>query len=455
MTSVFLTGATGFVGGHVLRRLAAAGHGPIRCLVRDPARLPDVGGDVQAVVGDLENVSAWASALEGCDTVVHLAALTGKASEAEHFRVNADGTRRLLRHAAAAGVRRFLFVSTIAVTYPDKRHSPYARAKDEAEVHVRTGGLDWAVLRPTVVLGPGSPLWEKFRSLAAAPVMPVFGNGRNRIQPVHVGDVARCLEAMVAGGTLGARTIELGGRDSLTLEEFLVRIRRAVTGKDGPAVHLPVGAIIRVLALMEPLLLPVMPVGAGQFYVFAHDADAADDPDAVPPREVRCGVDDLIAEHVEADRRGAGRPVTDAELDAECSLLCRHLIGQEPGDYLREKYRAAHRPGAFGPARGGPDPLLAAARRGPLFTRLVDAWSALLDRGGTFRRKLVLLVALLESTGETAARVDTPDRGSPAGFFAGMALRGLGFAVTFAVALVAVPVLRLLEARRAKEAPAG
>lgn len=448
--SVFLTGASGFVGGHVLRRLASAGRGPIHCLVRDPARLPEVAGDVRAVVGDLERPSAWAAALAGCDTVVHLAALTGKASESAHFRVNADGTRRLLEHAAAAGVRRFLFVSTIAVTYPEKRHYPYARAKDEAEVHVRASGLDWAVLRPTVVLGPGSPLWEKFRSLAAAPVTPVFGNGRNRIQPVHVGDVARCVEAMLDAETLGGRTVEFGGRDTLMLEEFLLRIRRAVVGKDGLVVHLPVGAIIRGLALLEPALLPVLPVGAGQFYVFAHDADAADDPSVVPPREERRGVDELIAEHGEADRRAAAEPVPDVELDAECSLFCRYLTGREPGEAVRAKYRAAHRPGSFGPRRGGPDPLTAIARRGPLFTRLVDAWCALLERGGTFRRKLVLLVAILESTGETAADVDTPDPGSRAGFFAGMAARGIGFAATFAAALVAVPVLRFLEARRAK-----
>ncbi|NNE44781.1 MAG: NAD(P)H-binding protein, partial [Gemmatimonadetes bacterium] len=251
MSRVFLTGATGFVGGHVLRRLLEDGATTVTCLVRDPARLPAVDAAaspddaesanpadrVRTVTGTLENPEAFADALADCDTVVHLAALTGKATEEEHFKASARGTEKLLAAAKAAGVGRFLFMSTIAVAYPEKRAYPYARAKEEAERLVRESGLDWMVLRPTVILGPGSGLWDKFLSLASAPAMPVFGSGKNAMQPVHVDDVALCVAAAVAGERLGDRTREFGGRDTLPMKEFVQRIRKAAKGKDGPAVH--------------------------------------------------------------------------------------------------------------------------------------------------------------------------------------------------------------------------
>jgi hypothetical protein len=138
--------------------------------------------------------------------------------------------------------------------------------------------------------------------------------------------------------------------------------------------------------------------------------------------------------------------VPDAELDAECETFCRYVAGIAPGEYVKRKYREAHAPGRHGPRREAHDPLTALARRGPGMARLVDAWSVLVARDGTFRRKLVLLLAILESSGETSGRVDRPDPGSVAGFLAGTALRAAGFALTLAFALVAVPVLRITAA---------
>lgn len=439
MSDIFLTGATGFIGGRVLRRLAA-GRSRVVCLARDPARLPDLGGtEVEAVRGELDAPEPWADAMRGCDTVVHLAALTGKAKASEHFRINSEAVGTLLEAAERAGVRRFVFVSTIAVRYPELSRYPYARAKEEAETRVRSSGMDWAIVRPTVVLGPGSALWDKFLALASAPVLPVFGSGRNEIQPVHVDDVAEVVAGLAEGGALGGRVVEVGGRDTVPMETFLRRVRREAKGKEGPVVRVPVAPLIGALGLMEPVLLGALPATAGQFYVFAHDSSAA--ADTAPDAARRRGIAEIIAEHLAAARSELAAP-PDAELDEECETFCRYLAGVAPGEYVKRKYREAHAPGRHGPRREADDPLTRAARRGPASTRLVDAWSALLARDGTFRRKLVLLLAILESAGETSARVDVPDRGSAPGFLAGTALRVAGFALTFLVSLVAVPVLR-------------
>jgi hypothetical protein len=198
---------------------------------------------------------------------------------------------------------------------------------------------------------------------------------------------------------------------------------------------------------MEPVAFSVLPITAGQLYAFAYDASAADSDDPPPPRGRRRGVAELIREHLEAERARVPAVPPDVELDRECSVFARYLAGIEPGDYVRAKYRAAHQPGAFGPAREDADPLTRIARRGPGFARIADAWASVLAREGTLRRKLVLLLAILESTGETSPRVDSPDRGTRAGFLLGLVPRALLFVATLLVALVAVPLLRLRAGR--------
>ncbi|HET9298877.1 MAG TPA: NAD-dependent epimerase/dehydratase family protein, partial [Candidatus Polarisedimenticolaceae bacterium] len=136
--SVFLTGAGGFVGRHLLPRLRARGI-EVTCLVRR-APAPDAMA-ARWVVGDLTQPGPWEDALAGVDLVLHAAAATGAASPEAHARVNAEGTEALLRRAVARGVGRFVFVSTVAVKFKDKRHYPYAQAKERAEAAVRAAGI--------------------------------------------------------------------------------------------------------------------------------------------------------------------------------------------------------------------------------------------------------------------------------------------------------------------------
>lgn len=173
---VLVTGATGFLGGAVCRALATAGH-ELRAAVRRAAPLP---AGVVAVPGaDLGPEADWAPALEGCEAVVHLAARAHVMNDTEadplalFRRVNRDGALRLGEQAAAAGLKRMVFVSTIKVngeaTVPGRPFraddtprpvDPYGRAKAEAEealaaLSARTG-LEVTVVRPTLVHGPGA-----------------------------------------------------------------------------------------------------------------------------------------------------------------------------------------------------------------------------------------------------------------------------------------------------------
>ncbi len=298
---VFLTGATGFIGRALLERLDASRCEEVRCLVRDASRLAGKSPRptyVHAVEGDLLRPETYGAALAGCDAVVHLAAAVGKASEADHFRVNVEGTRLLLDAAAAARVPRFLHVSTIAVVFPEKTHYAYGRAKERAEEIVRAAPLDWAIVRPTIVLGPGSGWGKKLAALASAPVPFVFGDGRTRLQPVDVRDVATFLAGMLGLPELGGETIDLGGPTRLTFDEMLARARdggappSSAHGARLPAapsaapsaarrpflLHVPARPLVGALAALERVFGAALPVTAGQFYGFLHDTTAEPHP---------------------------------------------------------------------------------------------------------------------------------------------------------------------------------
>jgi len=300
--TLFITGISGFVGRALLERLAprrvpdGKGRRPERILGLSRNVTAVSQSNVELVRGDLARPESWASKLEGVDTVVHMAAATGKVPADVHERVNVGGTHELIEAARRGGVRRFLFVSTIAATYPELDHYPYARSKARAEELVRACGMEWSILRPTVVLGRRSPAWHNFARLARLPVMPVFGSGEARIQPVAVEDLAHAIAEWVDDEELLGCEVDLGGPDVLTTGDFLARVRTAVKGRSGPALHLPARGLIRLLAPLEGLLLPLLPLAAGQLYAFVYDGVAAPNPLMARLAGGMRGVDQMIAE---------------------------------------------------------------------------------------------------------------------------------------------------------------
>lgn len=275
---VFLTGGTGFIGRRLLTCLAGRRpERPVFCLARPPSTLVRSAG-VEVVIGDLREPATYMSALSETDLVLHLAAVTGKARASEYFAVNVDGTRDLLAACRGSGVRKFVFVSSIAATYRDKTAYFYAQSKEIAEQAVRDSGLNYLIVRPTLVLGQGSPIWNKLATLARLPVMPIFGDGSVRVQPICVDDVATFLSATLQEPTLPDEAIDLGGPEVVTFEDLLRRIRRALIGRDSPAIHLPVRQAMAVLASVERWFAPLLPFTAGQLSAFVNDSVAAADP---------------------------------------------------------------------------------------------------------------------------------------------------------------------------------
>lgn len=270
MRSIFLTGGTGFVGGRLLARVAARPEASVIALARNPPAAtpaPNVGW----LRGDLLHDGDWTAALRDSDTILHLAAATGKLPADHIRRTNVEATRRLLELARDAGVRRFLFVSSIAARFANAPHYHYAASKREAERLVATSGLRTLIVRPTMVLGGDSPIGRSLRTLAAAPVLLLFGNGRSRIQPIHVDDLARVLLDLALDAEFDGRTVEVGGPEAVSIEAFLRRLHHAIRGGEPRTLHLPVPPLRTLLALVERVSVDLVPFTAGQLATFTND----------------------------------------------------------------------------------------------------------------------------------------------------------------------------------------
>ena len=248
---ILVTGATGFVGGHVVGALRRAGQ-QVRCLVRDlrTAAKPELAG-CELAEGDMTEPRSLASAVDGAECVVHLVAIRqGKHEQFE--RIMSRGTRDLVVAAQEAGVRRFVLMSALGVAERTKDLVPYYRAKWEMEEAVEGSSIPFVIFRPSFVFGADGGILPTFRKLAKlAPVTPIVGSGTQRLQPVWADDVAAYFVRAVDGVGTGM-TFELGGPDVVSWNELWERLKTAL-GVRRPSVHVPMG-LMRLNALVTERL---------------------------------------------------------------------------------------------------------------------------------------------------------------------------------------------------------
>lgn len=440
--NLVVTGATGFVGARLVPRLVAAGHRVVAVSRRAGA----ASDGAIAATADVRDVDALAAVFRGADAVLHLAATTGKASPAEHAAVNLDGTRAVVDACRRAAVPRLLFVSSIAAGFADLRDYPYGRAKRDAESVVQASGLRTTIVRPTAIFGPGSAVQRGLAALALAPFVPVVGSGSTPLQPVHVDDVARALADLVDADRFAGESIDLGGPEPIAVAALLVRVRQAAGRGSGPVVHLPPWLVLTPLRLAETLGLGgVLPVSAGQFSSFLHSGAAAPHPWTEARRQTLVPLASMLGPADASTSPAASAAVDPPEvLAAECVVFTRHVLGVAPAAAVVDAYVRAHTASPRYRAVTAFDArLVTVARRGPLLARLADAHARLLDPAGLLRRKLVLLLALLETTPPHYRAIDAPLASSLPATVLALGARGAVAAIIAVIGLVLFLPLRL------------
>ena len=244
---ILVTGANGFIGTHVVRRLHETGVGPIRAMVRSRsnARIPD---GVDVVEADLTRPQSLGPAVAGVEAIVHAAAITANLKEpypGAYDAINRGGTGNLVAAARAAGVTRMVVMSGLGTKPAPK--GTYMATRWGLEEAVRSSGIPYVILQPSVLFGDGAEFIAALSRLARiSPVLPVLGRGNVRFQPLWVEDLVSCLVASLRSDAQINSAISLGGSEYATFKEVLQTICAAMS----------------VRRLMVPLPLPIARVQA-------------------------------------------------------------------------------------------------------------------------------------------------------------------------------------------------
>ncbi|MCA3426560.1 MAG: complex I NDUFA9 subunit family protein [Roseomonas sp.] len=267
---VTVFGGGGFIGRHIVQRLAAAGHS-IRIAGRDTeraARLCTMGGvgQITPVAASVTDEASSARAVAGADIVINLVGILFESRAGDFQRIQAEGAGRVARLAAAAGAKQFLHLSAIGADAASP--SLYAQTKAAGEAAVLAAFPGAIILRPSVVFGAEDQFFNRFAGLASLlPFMPVVA-GETRFQPVYVGDVADAAMAALADPAAAGKVFELGGPRVMSMRQVL-RYILDVTGRRRPMIALPEGFVRLQARLGE--LLPTPPLTRDQLILLGKD----------------------------------------------------------------------------------------------------------------------------------------------------------------------------------------
>jgi NADH dehydrogenase len=268
---VTVFGGSGFIGRHLIGRLAKQGW-IVRIAVRRPSQaafLKPLGevGQITPLRAPVQDPIAVAAAVAGADAAINLVGILYERGKQTFAGVHAGGAQCVAEAAAAAGVEQLVQVSAIGADLHGG--ADYARSKGAGEAAVKTAFPSATILRPSIVFGPEDDFFNRFAVMARlSPVLPLIGGGSTRFEPVYVGDVAQAIATCVAGPACAGKTYELGGPRIYTFKELLQLLLREIRRRR-LLVPLPFALAEVQARFLE--LLPVPPLTRDQLRMLRRD----------------------------------------------------------------------------------------------------------------------------------------------------------------------------------------
>jgi uncharacterized protein YbjT (DUF2867 family) len=253
---VTVFGGSGFIGRHLVRRLAADG-AVVRVAVRDVERakfLKPMGavGQVVPFPANIRDEAAVRRAIEATDEVVNLVAILSPWGAQTFTELHVRGAARIASAAADLGVGRLVHVSAIGAD-PDSP-AEYGRSKAAGEAAVREAFPEATIVRPSIVFGPEDAFFNRFADMTRClPALPLIDGGRTRFQPVYVGDVAEAIFRILERAGTRGQTYELGGPKTYSFRELLELMLREI-GRKRLLLSLPSS-----IASLQASVLELMP----------------------------------------------------------------------------------------------------------------------------------------------------------------------------------------------------
>lgn len=266
---ILITGGTGFVGSHLIKRLIDEGQ-KVRCVVREGSkkieRIKGLGAEI--VHGDVTDADSLTDACKGIDTIVHLVGIIQEEKGMTFQSIHVDGTRNLVNAAKKNNVKLFYYQSANGA---DKEGAvAYYRTKAEAEEIVKNSGLDYIIFRPSLIYGNGDEFVLRLKKIIHdAPIIPIIGSGESRLQPIFIDDLVACLIKAITTLQLKNRTFCIAGPEQIKFKDVVIRIADAMAIKR-PSFHVPV-FFMRPAAMIMETLLPKPPVTVDQITMLQMD----------------------------------------------------------------------------------------------------------------------------------------------------------------------------------------
>lgn len=264
---IVVAGGTGFIGQEVVKRLLERGGDEVVVTTRDPSQSRSWPGPVEQVQAFAGDRLTLGKAFTRADVVVNCIQFPNHPVEDRskgrtYMEVDGKGTAVAVEAARRVGVRRFVYLSGAGAG--QGRPQPWFRAKEMAEAAIFESGLEHGVLRPSWIYGPGDHSMNRFVAFCRSlPVVPVIGNGKTPVFPIHVEDVARQVVELVHRPEAAGKVLEAGGER--TIMDEVIHTIQAALGKRRPLVHHPVPLMKLLVLPMALLPNPILSPGAVEF----------------------------------------------------------------------------------------------------------------------------------------------------------------------------------------------
>lgn len=264
---VTVFGGTGFLGRNLVNRLLRRGY-QVRVAVRNPRQdlFQDTDNRLEQVQSDVRNAQSVADAIKNADGVVNAVGLYTESQSATFEAVHVLGAQNIAQQSVICGVQ---LVHISGIGTDTESPSTYIRARAVGEQRVREAAPHAVILRPSVLFGRNDAFLRTLSALVRMlPLIPLFGNGSTRLQPVYVEDVARAIECGLCSNELGENIYELGGAQILTYKDLLSTIARHLNRK---RIMLPIPFVIWELLAALASVLPNPPLTRDQIELMRHD----------------------------------------------------------------------------------------------------------------------------------------------------------------------------------------